>query len=127
MTSILAQSRAITRPGADPGAWRGVAPDARLVVVKAFSREGQGGLLDIVRGVQWIVDHREEYGIRVVNLSFAAKPRWPYWQDPINQALMRAAFLACAASSCDFNQRMSAVGPKTSSRLSILILTWSIR
>jgi len=90
MTSILAQSRAITRPGADPGAWRGVAPDARLVVVKAFSREGQGGLLDIVRGVQWIVDHREEYGIRVINLSFAAKPRWPYWQDPINQALMRA-------------------------------------
>jgi subtilisin family serine protease len=67
-----------------------VAPDARLVVVKAFSREGQGGLLDIVRGVQWIVDHREEFGIRVINLSFAAKPRWPYWQDPINQALMRA-------------------------------------
>ncbi len=90
MTSILAQSRAITRPGAAPGAWRGAAPDARLVVVKAFSREGQGDLLDIVRGVQWIVDHRERYGIRVINLSFAAKPRWPYWQDPINQALMRA-------------------------------------
>ena len=90
MTSILAQSRAITRPGVPAGAWRGVAPDARLVVVKAFNREGQGGLLDIVRGVQWIVDHREAYGIRVINLSFAAKPRWPYWQDPINQALMRA-------------------------------------
>ena len=90
MTSILAQSRAITRPGVARGAWRGVAPDARLVVVKAFSREGQGDLLDIVRGVQWIVDHREAYGIRVINLSFAAKPRWPYWQDPINQALMRA-------------------------------------
>ncbi len=90
MTSILAQNRVISRRGAAPGAWRGIAPDAGLVVVKAFSREGQGDLLDIVRGVQWIVDHRETYDIRVVSLSFAARPRWPYWLDPINQALMRA-------------------------------------
>jgi subtilisin family serine protease len=40
--------------------------------------------------VQWVIDNREKYGIRVLNLSFAARPRWPYWQDPINQAVMRA-------------------------------------
>ncbi|MHA7816265.1 MAG: S8 family peptidase [Pseudohaliea sp.] len=114
MTSILAQSRAITRPGTEPGAWRGVAPDARLVVVKAFSREGQGDLLDIVRGVQWIVDHRESYGIRVINLSFAAKPRWPYWQDPINQALMRAwdaGIVAVAAAGNEGPEAMTIGSP----------------
>jgi subtilisin family serine protease len=114
MTSILAQSRAITRPGVREGAWRGVAPDARLVVVKAFSREGQGDLLDIVRGVQWIVDHREAYGIRVINLSFAAKPRWPYWQDPINQALMRAweaGIVAVAAAGNEGPEAMTIGSP----------------
>ncbi|KGE04765.1 S8 family peptidase [Pseudohaliea rubra] len=114
MTSILAQSRPVTRAEATPGAWRGIAPDARLVVVKAFSREGQGDLLDIVRGVQWIVDHRETYGIRVINLSFAAKPRWPYWQDPINQALMRAwdaGIVAVAAAGNEGPDAMTVGSP----------------
>ena len=26
----------------------------------------------------------------ILNLSIAARPRWPYWLDPLNQAVMRA-------------------------------------
>lgn len=47
-------------------------------------------MLDIVRGIQWAVDNREKYEIQVLNLSFSARPRWPYYLDPINQAVMRA-------------------------------------
>ena len=47
-------------------------------------------MLDLVRAVQWLVDNRERYDIRVVNMSFSMRPRWPYWDDPLNQALMRA-------------------------------------
>ena len=32
----------------------------------------------------------EKYNIRVLNLSFAQTPRWPYWEDPVAQAAMRA-------------------------------------
>jgi hypothetical protein len=71
--------------------------------VKAFGKSGEAGFLDIVRGVQWIVDHRERFNIRVLNLSFAARPRWPYWEDPVNQALMRAwkagIFITAAAGN----------------------------
>jgi subtilisin family serine protease len=90
MTSVLAHSGPVIRDGKATGSFKGIAPDAQLVAVKAFDHEGHGDFLDIIRGVQWVVDNREKYGIRVLNLSFAARPRWDYWRDPINQAVMRA-------------------------------------
>ncbi|TDG15157.1 alkaline serine protease [Seongchinamella unica] len=90
LTSILAHSGATLSAGTPTGGYKGIAPDASIVAIKAFDESGQGGLLDIVRGVQWAVDNREKYNIRVLNLSFSARPRWPYFLDPINQAVMRA-------------------------------------
>lgn len=91
MSSVLANSEPARAPDGSPaGHYKGIAPDARLVAVKAFNREGSGGMLDIVRGIQWVVAQREALDIRVLNLSFAARPRWPYFLDPINQALMQA-------------------------------------
>ncbi|MCB1701355.1 MAG: S8 family peptidase [Halioglobus sp.] len=90
MTSVLAHNGAVTRNGVATGTFKGVAPDVNLVAVKAFDVEGQGDFLDIVRAIQWVVDNRKTYDIRVLNLSFAARPRWHYWQDPINQAVMQA-------------------------------------
>ena len=80
----------VTVNGSPTGTFKGIAPDVNLVAVKAFNVEGQGALLDIVRAVQWVVDNRETYNIRVLNLSFSQRPRWHYWEDPINQAVMRA-------------------------------------
>ena len=90
MTSVIAHSGPVLANGRPTGGYKGTAPDARLVPVKAFDVEGQGDLLDIVRGIQWVVDNRQTYNIQVLNLSFAARPRWNYWEDPINQAVMRA-------------------------------------
>lgn len=90
LTSVIAHSGETTQEGRPTGSYKGVAPDVKLAIVKAFNVEGQGGMLDIVRGVQWVVENREAYNIRVLNLSFAARPRWQYWLDPINQAVMQA-------------------------------------
>lgn len=90
MTSIIAHSGETTRDGRLAGTFKGVAPDVGLVAVKVLDGEGFAHVLEIVRAIQWVVDNREKYNIRVLNLSFAQKPRWPYWQDPVNQAAMRA-------------------------------------
>jgi hypothetical protein len=89
LTSVIAHSGKTLRQGKATGGFKGIAPDVSLVAVKAFNETGQGGMLDIVRGLQWVVDNREKYNIGVLNLSFAARPRWPYYLDPINQAVMR--------------------------------------
>lgn len=90
MTSVIAHSGVVTAQGQPVGTFKGVAPDVNLVVVKAFDVEGHGDFLDIVRGIQFVVDQREALNIKVLNLSFSARPRWHYWLDPINQAVMKA-------------------------------------
>ncbi|MEQ9464306.1 MAG: S8 family peptidase [Haliea sp.] len=90
MSSVISHSEEVLTNSKPSGTWKGIAPDVNLVAVKAFDEDGQGEFLDIVRGIQWIVEQREALDIRVLNLSFAARPRWPYFLDPINQALMKA-------------------------------------
>lgn len=90
IASIIVNSDKTTDNGSPTGTYKGVAPDASLVAVKVLDREGLAHVLEIVRAIQWVVDHREQYNIRILNLSFAQTPRWPYWEDPVNQAVMRA-------------------------------------
>ena len=90
LTSVIANSGYVSEKGSPTGTFKGIAPDVNLVAVKAFDVEGQGYFLDIIRGVQWVVNNRSTYDIRVLNLSFAQRPRWHYWEDPINQAVMYA-------------------------------------
>jgi serine protease AprX len=90
LTSVIAHSGHTSEKGSPTGTYKGIAPDVNLVAVKAFDVEGQGYFLDIIRGVQWVVNNQRTYAIRVLNLSFAQRPRWHYWEDPINQAVMHA-------------------------------------
>ena len=72
-----------------PGVYQGVAPDAYLIPIKAFDINGQARLLHLLRALQWVADNRERLNIRILNLSFASRPRWPYWLDPVNQGIIR--------------------------------------
>ncbi len=69
--------------------YRSIAPNANVVAVKAFNRHGIGSYADVIRGMEWILSHKDEYGIRIVNMSFSAPPQSNYWDDPLNQAVMR--------------------------------------
>jgi len=70
--------------------YNSIAPDAGLVVVKAFGLDGSGTYADVVRGIDWIVKNKDRYDIRVLNLSFSAPVNSNYWDDLVNQAVMRA-------------------------------------
>ncbi len=102
MASIIANSSPNTRPGGQ--GFKGIAPDADLVIVTAFAPEGDGDFLDIIRGIQWVVDHKDTFNIRVLNMSLSATPRFDFWDDPMNQAVLRAweaGILVVAAAGND--------------------------
>ncbi len=88
MASIIGNSRIITREGAS--GFLGVAPDADLIPVTAISSRGDGDFMDIIRGIQWVVEHKTDYGIKVLNLSLTATPAREYWRDAMNQAVIKA-------------------------------------
>ncbi len=74
----------------DDGEYRGVAPAANLVAVKVLDETGAGTYIDILRGMNWIIQNKDVYDIRVLNISLYTQPRTPYWADPFDLAVMVA-------------------------------------
>jgi len=68
----------------------GVAPNAALVGIKAFDYEGKATYADVIRGIEWAVQVKDQINLRVLNMSFSGPVRSLYWQDPLNQAVMKA-------------------------------------
>ena len=76
--------------GASGGKWRGVAPGAELVSVKVAGADGSTDVSVVIAAIQWVVTHRGQYGIRVLNLAFGTDSTQPYAIDPLNAAVERA-------------------------------------
>lgn len=72
------------------GEWNGVAPGVNLVGVRVLDETGTGSYESVIQGIQWVIEHRAEYNIQVMNLSLHTLVQAPYWADPLNQAVMRA-------------------------------------
>jgi serine protease AprX len=72
------------------GRYLGVAPAVNFVSVRVLDETGMGTYADVLRGLQWVVEHKDEYNIRVLNMSMYATPVAPYWVDPYNLAVMAA-------------------------------------
>ncbi len=83
--SVMASSERLQN-----GLYEGIAPSARLIAVRAFDKSGKGNYADVIAAIDWIVAHKDEYDIRVINLSISAPVRSNYWDDPLNQAVMAA-------------------------------------
>jgi serine protease AprX len=80
------------RPATDSnyGAYRGVAPRAKLVSVKVSDDIGATSLIDVIYGLQFVVDHKADYNIRVVNLSLNSTVAQSYATDPLDAAVEAA-------------------------------------
>jgi serine protease AprX len=75
---------------ASAGEFVGVAPSANLVDVRVLDGEGRGLVSSVVLGIQWVIDHRAQYQIRVINLSLGAPPPPSYRLDPLAAAVEMA-------------------------------------
>ncbi len=51
------------------GKYKGIAPNCNLIGVKVLNKEGKGNASDVLAGLQWIIDNKEKYNIRIANLS----------------------------------------------------------
>ncbi|HET7376834.1 MAG TPA: S8 family serine peptidase, partial [Anaerolineae bacterium] len=69
---------------------RGIAPDVKLVAVRVLDQNGMGTYANVLQGLNWVVQHKDQYNIRVLNISMYATPVAPYWADPYNLAVMAA-------------------------------------
>jgi serine protease AprX len=91
VAGILA-GNGLTRAAGDPlrGKYIGVAPDADLISVKASDDNGSATVLDVIYGLQFVVEHKADYNIRVVNLSLESSEPQSYKTDPLDAAVEAA-------------------------------------
>ncbi len=83
------------------GARSGVAPNARLIVLKALDGAGRGRVSDVIAALHYVLQNKEALNIRVVNMSVATGVYESYDDDPLTRAarrVVRAGVVVVAAS-----------------------------
>jgi len=73
--------------GRSNGAYIGVAPMINIVNVKVSDDQGAATAANVVQGLQWILDNKARYNIRVVNLSLNSAVPENYMTNPIDAAV----------------------------------------
>jgi serine protease AprX len=72
--------------GASDGLYSGIAPKIDLINLKISDDYGMAYESDTVEALQWIFDNKEQYNIRVVNLSVQSTVMMPYHESPLDAA-----------------------------------------
>jgi serine protease AprX len=67
--------------------YSGVAPKAKLVDVQVANADGEARTSDVIAGIDWILQHKDELGIRVVNISLSGNVETDFRYDPLDQAV----------------------------------------
>jgi serine protease AprX len=99
-----------------PGGYRGVAPDARIVSLKVGVADGGTDVSQVIAAIDWVVQHRHDNGmnIRVINLSYGTNSTQPYGIDPlayaVEQAWKAGIVVVSAAGNSGYQTGASAQG-----------------
>ncbi len=56
------------------GMYTGIAPEAGLFVAKVLDRKGNGNTSQVLKAIDYIIENREEYNIRILNISVGMLP-----------------------------------------------------
>ena len=70
--------------------YRGVASGARIINLRVLGANGSGMSSNVIEAIDWAIENRARYNIRVINLSLGAPVLQPYRDDPLCEATERA-------------------------------------
>ncbi len=82
MTSVVAAGNG----GLSNGFYRGIAPEANVVLVK-LARTGRITERNIQDGLEWILAHREQFNIRIINISAGGDFEQSYLHDSLSRTV----------------------------------------
>ncbi len=69
------------------GIYPGVAPKANLLDVRVTNDWGVGTTADVVAGLEWVLNNKSTYNIRIVNLSLNSAVAQSYHTSPLDAAV----------------------------------------
>lgn len=90
VAGIIAGNGAASAATGDRQTFYGIARGASIVSVRVLNAQGQGAVSDVVKALGWIVANKDQYHIRIVNLSLGHPVGESYTTDPLCQAVEAA-------------------------------------
>jgi serine protease AprX len=91
---IAGHDASLTAPyaAAPASAYRGMAPDARIVSLKVATADGGTDVSQVIAAINWVVQHKNDNGmnIRVLNLSYGTDSTQSSIIDPLSHAVEQA-------------------------------------
>jgi serine protease AprX len=91
---IAGHDATLTAPyaAAPASAYRGIAPDARIVSLKVATADGGADVSQVIAAIDWVIQHAHDPGlnIRVISLSYGTNSTQSYGVDPLAYAVEQA-------------------------------------
>jgi serine protease AprX len=75
---------------ASGGQYAGVAPAANVLSVKVAGKDGSSDVSNVIAAIQWVVSYKDQYGIKILNLSLGTNSTQSYRIDPFDYAVEKA-------------------------------------
>ena len=72
------------------GRYTGIAPEANILAIKALDSEGSGNTSNIISAISHIVNTKDTYGTKVINLSIGSPANSSCRNDPLCRAVVEA-------------------------------------
>ncbi len=98
MTSVVAAGNGYL----SDGLYRGIAPDANVVLVK-IGKTGRIPESNIESGLRWVLENKDNFGIRIVNISAGGDFEQSYLQNPlcklVEEAVVAGLVVVCAVGN----------------------------
>jgi len=92
----------------------GIAPDAKIVALKALDASGQGSLSNLESAIQWCIDNASKYNITVISMSLGAENYssycdgdWPILTSLINEAVSKNISVVAATGNDGYPTQVS--------------------
>lgn len=83
--------------------FKGIAPNALLIGLKCLDEGGTGDVKSTLEALQWILDNRQKYKIRIAHIPFGVNNTYIVEQDPLVKAVERlwqeGIVVICAAGN----------------------------
>jgi serine protease AprX len=98
MTSVVAAGNGFL----SDGLYRGIAPDANVVLVK-IGKSGRIPESNIESGLRWVLKNKEQFEIRIVNISAGGDFEQTYLENPlcelVEEAVKEGLVVVCAVGN----------------------------
>ncbi|MFA7533951.1 MAG: S8 family peptidase [Tissierellaceae bacterium] len=83
------------------GKYLGIAPKANILGIKALDSQGSGDASDIIEAISYIIETKEKYNTKIINLSLGTPSNIPCQKDPLCKAVdaaVKAGLIVIAAA-----------------------------